>query len=70
MERLTPAEEQVMLKLWKLEKAAVKAKLTITCFNKKITTNISKNIGTMILKQDFNSVLNSKSVFKDANLGK
>jgi predicted transcriptional regulator len=24
MERLTPAEEQVMLKLWKLEKAAVK----------------------------------------------
>jgi predicted transcriptional regulator len=24
MERLTPAEEQVMLKLWKLQKAAVK----------------------------------------------
>ena len=52
MERLTPAEEQVMLKLWKLQKAAVKEILDLYP-NPKPAYNTTSTIVRILEKKKF-----------------
>jgi predicted transcriptional regulator len=52
MERLTPAEEQVMLRLWKLEKAAVKD-IVALYENPKPAYNTTSTIVRILEKKKF-----------------